>query len=489
MGFRVPAPDGKKDADGLVLMVLPEDTVLKGTYKVNYLTSGGMSIIYRAQKGSVFYVLKEVDAADTRNVMSLAQEKSVLERLNHPGIVDVIDLFEEDGFCYLAVEYVEGVTLDRKIPIGSDIYLVESIVRDWAFQLFDIFEYLHSQKPPVIYRDLKPKNIMLDKTGKIKLIDFGIARTFKDGKTQDTEHMGSMITASPEHYGGAQTDARSDIYTIGATLHFILTNGKAADCDAFDFPPVRIFNKQVTNDFEAVVAKALNINPADRFQSIDEMRKALKSGNSLRKEIPAPKIEIVEEPSVDTKILKANNTEKLSKKDAFQSPSKRVKSSVKRSSADSVKHSNSNDGIKMALIGFVIGVLIAIGVVTYLVWDLTPRHINWQEAYKHVGKTRIIEGEVKEVFQTDKGNLYLYFVERDRSNTFRIGVFSENFVNFHATVEPRRSFENDYLGAIVRVKGRISIGKVADYDVPQMFVEVPSQIEIIQKGAADRKNF
>ena len=151
MGFRVPAPDGKKDIDGLATMVLPEDTILKGTYKVNYLTAGGMSIIYYSERSGKKFILKEVSASDTRNVMSLAQEKSVLERLNHPGIVDVFDLFEEDGFCYLVVEYVDGVTLDRKIPIGSDIYLNESLVQDWAFQLMDIFEYLHSQTPPVIY--------------------------------------------------------------------------------------------------------------------------------------------------------------------------------------------------------------------------------------------------------------------------------------------------------------------------------------------------
>ena len=120
---------------------------------------------------------------------------------------------------------------------------------------------------------------MVDDTGHIKLIDFGIARVEKK-KNQDTEHMGSMVTASPEHYAGL-TDARSDIYTIGATLHYILTNGQTLECNAFDIPSVKNYNPNVTDQFSKVIDKALMVQPKDRFQTIAEMRDALKGSNYL----------------------------------------------------------------------------------------------------------------------------------------------------------------------------------------------------------------
>ncbi len=484
MGFRVPAPDGKKERDGLAVMVLPEDTVLKGSYKVNYLTSGGMSIIYRGEKSGESYIVKEVDATDTRNVMSLTQEKSVLERLSNPGIVEVLDLFEEDGFCYLIMEFIDGFTLDRKVPLGSDIYLAESVVRDWALQLLDIFEYLHNQNPPVIYRDLKPKNIMLDRQGKIKLIDFGIARTFKEGKHQDTEHMGSMITASPEHYGGAQTDTRSDIYTIGATLHFILTNGKAVDCEPFDFPPVRLYNKQITNTFASVIEKALKIDPNERFQTIDEMRRALQGESSVPKKEPAAAPKELEEP--EKKVSEPKVTAEKEVKPRKESKSKAENDALPK-----------KESFIPVLFGFIIGVVIACSAVFYFVWDNSPKPIEWQDAVKNKGKIREVEGKISEVFTTDRGNVYLYFVYGNRANNFRIGVYTEHYSKFNIGKEPnglydpvkvKRVFEEEYLNAIVKVKGRIGTTEIENQIVPQIFVTEPSEIEIVQKGQSMPQN-
>jgi serine/threonine-protein kinase len=209
MVFREHTPDGKKDSKGIPLTILPEGHVLDGKYTLTYLAAGGMGIVYKAQYEFKRYIVKEVDGKDGRGVIALNQEKATLERLNHPGIVRALDLFEEDGYYYLLMEFIDGETLLKKIPRSTTVFLSEKVVLDWAEQLIAIFEYLHSQTPPIIYRDLKPQNVLLDSHGVIKLIDFGIARVFKEEKVEDTVKLGSIITASPEHYGDGQTDARS----------------------------------------------------------------------------------------------------------------------------------------------------------------------------------------------------------------------------------------------------------------------------------------
>ncbi|MGV8124547.1 MAG: serine/threonine protein kinase [Candidatus Xenobiia bacterium LiM19] len=287
MSERVPAPDGQKVRDGRPLLVLPEGAILNHAYKVSYLTVGGMSITYKGTKDGITYFIKEVESSALRNVLSLSQEKSMIERLNHPGIVKCFDFFEQDGFCYLVTEFIEGKPLDSMISPSEEQFLSENVVFDWLQQLYDVFEYLHSQIPKIIYRDLKPSNVIVDRKGRIHLVDFGIARVFKGHQISDTEPMGSTITASPEHYGGQQTDERSDIFTLGATLNYLLTNGRGKDAAPFDFLPVRKINKEVSEDFESIIKKALAIDPADRFQSISEMRGAhLQSGE------PSPHSEV-----------------------------------------------------------------------------------------------------------------------------------------------------------------------------------------------------
>ena len=287
MSERVPAPDGRKVRDGRPLLVLPEGAILNYAYKVSYLTVGGMSITYKGTKDGITYFIKEVESSALRNVLSLSQEKSMIERLNHPGIVKCFDFFEQDGFCYLVTEFIEGKPLDSMISPAEERFLPENVVFDWLQQLYDVFEYLHSQIPKIIYRDLKPSNVIVDGKGRIHLVDFGIARVFKDHQISDTEPMGSTITASPEHYGGQQTDERSDIFTLGATLNYLLTNGRGKGTAPFDFFPVRKINKEVSENFERIIKKALEIEPADRYQTINEMRGAhLQSGE------PSPHSEV-----------------------------------------------------------------------------------------------------------------------------------------------------------------------------------------------------
>jgi len=271
---RVDAPDGKKDDNGRLLKVLKDGTVLRDTYSVSYYSAGGMSIIYKAMKGEELLCIKEVDCSDPKNLFALSQEKATLDRLDHPGIIKAYDCFEEDGHYYLVMDFIAGRSLDTFISRKKTEFVDTKVLDDWASQLFDIFEYLHRQSPPIIYRDLKPQNILCDAKNRLHLIDFGIARVYKDSKSNDTSPMGTALTASPEQYGGKQTDARSDIFTIGATLHILATNGKGSGAGLFEFLPARSVNPGLSDTFEKTMQKALEILPEDRFKSIREMRDA-----------------------------------------------------------------------------------------------------------------------------------------------------------------------------------------------------------------------
>lgn len=514
MEFRVPAPDGRME-EGQPILVLPENTLLRG-YRLSYMTCGGMSVIYKGFKEGQKYIVKEVASTDSRNVMSLIQEKAVLERLDHPGIVQVIELFDEGGYYYMVTEFIDGVTIDRKLPPNDNNFLAETVVRDWAYQLFDIFEYLHNQKPPVIYRDLKPKNIMIDKEGHIKLIDFGIARTYKRGRHQDTEHMGSMVTASPEHYG-AQTDARSDIYTIGATLHYILTNGKTLECSAFDIPSVKVYNKNVTDQFAKVIEKALMLQPNDRFQTVAEMREALKGSNYLASPAKSLKIESARSPVSESpsslnfelnrtgltpniKRIDLNTGEELKNKGIIDSvkqiegmadpfpASKNLNASLKKPNLSKKEEMQKNLSTILTIFLSIIGGMAIAGAIIYFsfIKQETPSVISWTEAKKYDGKEIAVEGEVKEVYKTSKDNIYLYFNE-NRSDSFRIGIFSEHFEKFHCTRQPKEYFENEYLHRFVRMKGKIRIESVANDEIPTMFAEKPEDIVILQAPSGKRR--
>ena len=258
-----------------------EDGTVIGGYTVSYLASGGMSVVYKGEREGQTYVLKEVATSNTREVPSLISEKGLLERLNHPSVVTFHSFFNEDGYYYLVLEYVPGKPLSSCFAQANRP--APEQVAEWGVQLCEVFDYLHAQQPPVIYRDLKAENILLH-DNQIRLIDFGIARLHKGVRAKDTELMGSPATASPEHYGGAETDARSDIYTIGATLYELMTGGKRKQLGAFQFAPVRELNPKVSPELEKVLIKATAFKPDERYQSALEMRDALL--RALGREVP-----------------------------------------------------------------------------------------------------------------------------------------------------------------------------------------------------------
>jgi serine/threonine protein kinase len=198
----------------------------------------------------------------------------MLASLEHPNLPRVIETFEEIGKHFLVMEFVAGRTLQNELDITPG-FLAEERVRVWARQLLDVMQYLHSQNPPVIYRDLKPANVMLlEGTERIKLIDFGIARFHKAGKNQDTEAFGTAGYAPPEQYGKGQTDARSDVYALAATLHYLLTKHDPS-LNPFNWLPVRRYNQAISGQMEAALQTALNLDPQRRFAYIRDFASAL----------------------------------------------------------------------------------------------------------------------------------------------------------------------------------------------------------------------
>jgi hypothetical protein len=204
----------------------------KHPYRIKRLVGGGgMAWVYQVEcledgDGSL-WALKELrpqtEDPDTQAHARVLfdQEAQILQGLDHPNLPQVIDFFEEQGRAYLVMEFIWGESLEKRLEQARSP-LMEREVLQWAVQICDVLDYLHCRRPPVIFRDLKPSNVMVNSAGVVKLVDFGIARTYKEDKLQDTIALGSENYAAPEQWGQAQTDARSDIYGLGATMYHLL---------------------------------------------------------------------------------------------------------------------------------------------------------------------------------------------------------------------------------------------------------------------------
>lgn len=209
------------------------------------------------------------------------QEADLLSRLQHPHLPVVSDFLEEAGKAYMMMDFIEGRTLGEVQDAAGGV-LAEALVTGWALQLCEVLAYLHNQPQPIVFRDVKPSNIMLTPANQIKLIDFGIARIFKSSATRDTSSFGSQGYAAPEQYGLEQTDARTDIYALGATLYDLLTGqvppaAFARKLAPQSMIPLRTLNPQLSPAIEQVILWALQIEKAQRYQSMDEMARALRT--------------------------------------------------------------------------------------------------------------------------------------------------------------------------------------------------------------------
>lgn len=262
---------------------LPPDTTLNQHYMiVGKIGQGGMAAVYKAsdswQPGTLWAVKEMSDKALTDPeerayaVQSFQQEANLLRKLSHPNLPKVVDFFTEGSKHYLVMEYVEGESLaallsERGAPFP------EHQVHAWATQLCEVLAYLHSQKPQIIFRDLKPGNIMLTPDGQIKLIDFGIVRFFKPGKAKDTLALGTPGYIAPEAVSG-QTDERSDIYSLCVTLHQLLTAQNPVET-LFQMPPARSLNPAISVEMDQILSRGTNAKRGERWADAFQLRTAL----------------------------------------------------------------------------------------------------------------------------------------------------------------------------------------------------------------------
>lgn len=265
--------------------MLPPHSVLAGRYVIlRCVGKGGMGAVYQASDARIpgkAWAVKEMSEAALTDPLEKQQAREAFQRealmlasLDHPNLPRVTDHFAEGGKQYLVMDFIEGETLLERLERAGGCSLPVDEVLRWADQLCAVLEYLHSRKPPVIFRDLKPANAMVTPDGVVKLIDFGIARLFKAGKRADTTFIGTEGYSPREQYGRGQTDTRSDIYALGATLHHLLTGVGPAN-RPFHFEDVRRLNRKVPGHVADAIMKALSDDPADRWQSAAEMRGAL----------------------------------------------------------------------------------------------------------------------------------------------------------------------------------------------------------------------
>lgn len=269
--------------------ILPKGAVLQSRYEVvKVLGVGGMGAVYLAQdlrfSGVTRYcALKEMISTtpdpQVRRlaVQSFMREANLLVQLHHPGIPQIYDFFTESVRSYLVMEYVEGEDLENVLE-NTEGMLTEEIVLDWGIQVCDVLIYLHSRDPAIIFRDLKPSNIMLrdPENNKIALIDFGIAKAFESG--QKGTMIGTEGYSPPEQYKGI-VDPRGDIYALGATLHHLLTKRDPRLEPPFTFheEPPRLLNPILSEETGAVIMKSLEYEPDSRYPSAQAFKDALTS--------------------------------------------------------------------------------------------------------------------------------------------------------------------------------------------------------------------
>ncbi len=269
--------------------------LLKQRYRVlARIGRGGFGAVYKAVDlmfGSRMVAIKEMsqdnltaqELVDATNTFK--HEAMLLANLKHPHLPRIHDQFTETGRWYLVMDYIEGETLEEYMlkVIGGKLSVDK--VLSVGVQVCTVLEYLHGLQPPVIFRDLKPANIMLNPQGHIYLIDFGIARIFKPGQSKDTSALGSAGYAAPEQYGKAQTTPRADIYALGATMHELLTGINPVD-SPFHFAPLSLPTHPAHRELEQLIAHMVEVELHKRPQSAAQVRHILENIAAFKSSVP-----------------------------------------------------------------------------------------------------------------------------------------------------------------------------------------------------------
>lgn len=249
-------------------------TVIDGKYEIlKEIGHGGMSTVYLAMDKHLNkqWAVKEIRKSgkgknDEVVINSLLAEANMMKRLDHPSLPRIVDIIDNGITIYVVMDYIEGDSLDKYLQeYGAQ---PEDRVVEWAKQICDALSYLHSQKPPIIYRDMKPANVMLKPEGNIKIIDFGIAREYKEQNLSDTTVLGTKGYAPPEQYSG-QTDPRSDIFALGMTMHHLLTGIDPRNGEPY--APVRNWNPELSEGIEIIIDKCVEPAAENRYQNCADL--------------------------------------------------------------------------------------------------------------------------------------------------------------------------------------------------------------------------
>ena len=267
--------------------MLQVGSVLDGKYKIlNEIGHGGMSVVYLAlnERANKTWAIKEVrkDGGNDQEVVSqgLIAETEMLKKLHHPNLPSIVDVIDTEDSFIIVMDYIEGRSLQDLLDTSGPQPV--DLVVDWAKQLCDVLGYLHSRIPPIIYRDMKPPNVMLRPNGQVMLIDFGTAREYKQHNDRDTTWLGTRGYAAPEQFGGrGQTDGRTDIYCLGATIYHLLTGYSPADTQFVVLPLGQLKPELAGSGIEEVVATCCQPDPANRYQSCAELMYALEHIHDL----------------------------------------------------------------------------------------------------------------------------------------------------------------------------------------------------------------
>lgn len=269
-------------------------TILEGKYEIlKEIGRGGMSYVYLAMDTRLNkqWAVKEVkkNANNQQNqlvVQSLITEANLMKKLNHPSFPRIVDILEEENTIYVVMDYVEGESLESTVKLSGR--QSEDDVIDWAIQLCDALEYLHTRKPPIVHRDIKPANIIRqpEPINSIKVLDLGIAKELVEKDAEGTKCIGTPGYASPEQsIPGMKLDGRSDIYSIGATMHHLLTGMDPRR--NVGFKRLRLVTGRVsskTEGLEYIIEKCLKQDANLRYQSCAELRYDLENVEKLTKD-------------------------------------------------------------------------------------------------------------------------------------------------------------------------------------------------------------
>lgn len=256
---------------------LKENDILGNRYFIrSILGEGGTSTVYLCGDLKLMgknWVVKEVKSTAETAEQFIAEAK-ILARLDHPNLPKIADYFPPDrnGFSYLVMEYMQGLTLQEMFEQNGYRLPTAKIVK-YALQLSDLLQYLHEfPENPIIYRDLKPANVIIDVQDTVQLIDFGIARDYKSGKIADTVQIGTIGFAAPEQFAGLQTDHRTDLFSLGATIYYLASGGKYHYTTQ---KPLSEVSAGVSDDFARIVERLLMSDPEERYQSAAQLKRDL----------------------------------------------------------------------------------------------------------------------------------------------------------------------------------------------------------------------